>query len=76
MLTPSSGLAQNKKGWNGEGLAKLAGALALGLEIIVAKDAKSPYIEGPRETSYWLKIKDKNYKRQEKIEIHPRKRTR
>ena len=45
------------------------GALALGLEGVVAKDAKSPYIEGPKETSYWLKIKDKNYERQEKIEF-------
>jgi hypothetical protein len=25
-----------------------AGALALGLEGVVAKDAKSPYLEGPR----------------------------
>jgi bifunctional non-homologous end joining protein LigD len=56
-----------------EGLAMFAGALALGLEGIVAKDAASPYIEGPRETSYWLKIKDQNYERQEKIEFHPRK---
>ena len=59
-----------------EGLAMFTGALALGLEGIVAKDATSPYIEGPRETSYWLKIKDKNYGRQEKIEFRPRKSTR
>jgi bifunctional non-homologous end joining protein LigD len=59
-----------------EGLAMYAGALALGLEGIVAKDAKSPYSEGPRVTGHWLKIKDKNYERQEKIEFHPRKSTR
>jgi len=37
----------------GQGLAMYAGALALGLEGIVAKDAKSPYIEGPRLTWHW-----------------------
>jgi ATP-dependent DNA ligase len=31
-----------------EGLAVFAGALALDLEGIVAKDTKSPYVEGPR----------------------------
>jgi hypothetical protein len=41
-----------------------AGALALGLEGIVAKDSSSPYIEGPRVTSY---------ERKEKIEFHPPK---
>ena len=56
-----------------EGLAMFAGALALALESIVAKDAASPDVEGPKETSHWLKIKDKNYQRQEKIESHPRK---
>jgi len=53
-----------------------AGSLALGLEGIVAKDSKSPYVEGPRVTGHWLKINDKNYERQEKIEFHPRKSTR
>ena len=53
-----------------------AGALALGLEGIVAKDAKSPYIEGLRVTGHWLKIKDRNYERKEKIEFHPPKRQR
>lgn len=53
-----------------EGLAMFAGAL----EGIVAKDAANPYVEGPHETSHWLKIKDKNYERQEKIEFHPSKR--
>jgi ATP-dependent DNA ligase len=56
-----------------QGLAMYAGALPLGLEGIVAKDAKSPYIEGPRVTGHWLKIKNKNYERQEKVEFHPRK---
>ena len=59
-----------------EGLAMFAGALALELERIVAKDAASPYVEGTRETSYWLKIKDKNYERQERIKFHPRKHNR
>jgi len=48
--------------------------LALGLEGIVAKDSKSPYLEGPQVTSHWLKIKDKNYERLERVEFHPRKR--
>ena len=54
-------------------LAMFTGALALGLEGIVAKDAKSPYVEGPRVTWHWRKIKNKGYQRQEKIEFHPRK---
>jgi hypothetical protein len=44
-----------------------AGALALGLEGIVAKDSKSTYIQGLQESSYWLKTKDKSYKLQEKM---------
>ena len=52
-------------------LGSFAAALALDLEGIVTKDAKS-YVEGPRVTSHWLKIKNKNYERQEKIEFHPR----
>jgi ATP-dependent DNA ligase len=32
------------------GLAMFAGAMALGLEGVVAKDAKSSYVEGPRVT--------------------------
>jgi bifunctional non-homologous end joining protein LigD len=59
-----------------EGLAMFAGALALGLEGVVAKDAKSPYLEGPWPTGHWLKIKSKDYQRQGKIEFHPRKITR
>ena len=38
-----------------------AGALALGLEGVVAKDAKSPYVEGPAENRFWLKIKNKGF---------------
>src|SRR4030095_14940213 len=34
----------------GEGLAMFAGAFALGLEGVVAKDSKSPYVEGPTVT--------------------------
>ena len=33
-----------------DGVAMFAGALALGLEGIVAKDGKSPYVEGPIPT--------------------------
>ncbi len=54
------------------GLSMFAGVLALGLEGIVAKDAKSPYVEGPALTWHWQKIKNGNYQ-QEKIEFHPRK---
>ena len=49
-----------------DGLAMFAGALALGLEGIVAKDAKSPYVEGPTVTWHWQKIKNRDYKRQGK----------
>lgn len=59
-----------------EGLAMFAGALSLGVEGIVAKDAKSPYVEGPRVSWHWQKIKNKDYQRQGKIEFHPRKVTR
>ena len=55
-----------------DGLAMYAGALVLGLEGIVAKDSKSPYIEGPRETWHWQKIKNPDYKRKEKIEFRQR----
>lgn len=49
-----------------------AGALALGLEGIVAKDAKRPYIEGPAENRFWLKIKNKDFKRKEPVEFRQR----
>ena len=52
-----------------EGLATFAGALALGLEGIVAKDAKSQCIEGPKETWHWQKIKNRDYNRKEKVEF-------
>jgi len=57
-----------------EGLATYAGALALGLEGIVAKDAKSPYVEGPALTWHWQKIKNPKYERKEPIEFKPRRR--
>ena len=44
-----------------DGLAMLAGALTPGLEGIVAKDGKSPYVEDLRVTWHWQKIKSKNY---------------
>lgn len=56
-----------------EGLAMFAGALALGLEGVVAKDAKSPYIEGPAENRFWLKIKNKDFKRKEPVEFRQTK---
>ena len=46
-----------------------AGVLALGLEGIVAKDPKSPYVEGPTETWHWQKIKNQDYKRKEPVEF-------
>lgn len=52
-----------------EGLAMFAGALVLKLEGIVAKDAKSPYVEGPRVTWHWQKVKNRGYKRQGKVEF-------
>ena len=51
----------------------LAGALALGLEGIVAKNAASPYIEGPRVPGHWLKIKNQEYKREKSVEFRQRK---
>jgi bifunctional non-homologous end joining protein LigD len=40
------------------GLHVYAYALLVGLEGIVAKDAKSPYMGGPQLTRHWLKIKN------------------
>ena len=56
-----------------EGLNMCAGAMALGLEGVVAKDSKSPYVEGPTTTWHWQKIKNRDYKRKEPVEFHPRK---
>ena len=56
-----------------EGLSIFADARALGLEGVVAKDAKSAYVEGPAVTWHWQKIKNNYYQRQEKVEFHPRK---
>jgi len=58
----------------GRGLEMFAGALALGLEGIVAKDAKSPYVEGPTVTWHWQKIKSKDFKRKEPVEFRQNKR--
>src|SRR5262245_55275827 len=52
-----------------EGLAMFAGALVLGLEGVVAKDSKSPYLEGPAVTQHWLKIKNRDFKRKEPVEF-------
>ena len=41
----------------------------MGLEGIVAKDAKSPDVEGPRVTWHWQKIKNRNNKQQGKVEF-------
>jgi bifunctional non-homologous end joining protein LigD len=51
-----------------DGLAMYAGALALELEGIVAKDSQSPYVEGPADR-FWLKIKNRNFKRKEPVEF-------
>jgi len=56
-----------------EGLAMFAGALALGLEGVVAKDSKSRYIEGPTVTQHWLKIKNKNLQRKQPVEFRRNK---
>ena len=56
------------------GLEMFAGALALGLEGIVAKDSKSPYVEGPGENRFWLKIKNKDFKRKEPVEFRQNRR--
>ena len=50
-----------------------AGALALGLEGVVAKDAKSPYLEGSVVTWHWQKIKNREYKRKDPVEFRQRK---
>jgi bifunctional non-homologous end joining protein LigD len=55
-----------------DGLRLFAGALALGLEGIIAKDKNSHYIEGPTETWHWQNINNEQYKRQEKIEFRQR----
>jgi ATP-dependent DNA ligase len=52
-----------------------AGAMALGLEGVVAKDAKSPYVEGPTLTWHWQKMKNRVYQRKEKVEFNPPRRT-
>ena len=57
-----------------EGLAMYAGALALGLEGVVPKDAKSPYVEGPAENQFWLKIKNREFERKEPVEFRQNKR--
>jgi ATP-dependent DNA ligase len=51
-----------------------AGALALGLEGIVAKDAASLYIEDPRLTGHSLKIKNRDFQRKEKVEFRQNRR--
>ena len=55
-----------------EGLATYAGALALGLEGVVAKDSKSSYVEGPTLTWHWQKVKNREYQRKEKVEFRQR----
>ena len=57
-----------------EGLAMFAGALALGLEGIMAKDSKSPYDEGPVVTWHWQKVKNREYQRKEKVEFRQNRR--
>jgi len=49
-----------------EGLAMFAGALALGLERVIAKDSKTPTLW------HWQKIKNREYQRKEKVEFKQR----
>ena len=56
-----------------EGIATYAGALAMGLEGIVAKNTKSPYIGGPTQTWHWQKIKNRDYKRQRKVKFRQKR---
>jgi ATP-dependent DNA ligase len=58
-----------------EGLAMFAGALTLGPEGVVGKDAQSPYVEGPGVTRFWLKVKNRNYQRKEPVEFRTRGKT-
>ena len=73
---PHTGTRKKNTTADSRSLRRNAGAIALGLEGVVSKDSKSPYVEGPTLTWHWQKIKSKNYLRQEKIEFHPRKFTR
>ena len=50
-------------------LEMFAGVLALELEGIVAKNATSPYVEGPLVTWHWQKIKNLEYTRKRKVEF-------
>jgi bifunctional non-homologous end joining protein LigD len=51
------------------GLHVFAYVLQLGLEGIVAKDRRSPYIPGPLLTHYWLKIKNPDFQRKQPVEF-------
>ena len=51
-----------------------AGALTLGPEGIVAKDAKSSYVEGPAENRFWLKIKNRDFAGKEPVEFRQNRR--
>lgn len=48
------------EGIQNDGIAMFAAALALRVEGTVAKDAKSPYVEGPLQTWHWQKIKNED----------------
>ena len=48
--------------------------MALVLEDVVAKDAKSPYVEGPLVTWHWQKIKDKELPAAGENRVPPTKR--
>jgi ATP-dependent DNA ligase len=56
-----------------DGIAMFARALVIGIEGIVVKDAKSQYVEVPRETWHWQKINNRKYERKEKIEFNKAK---
>jgi bifunctional non-homologous end joining protein LigD len=48
-----------------QGLTCFAWVKELGHEGIVAKDSKSPYVEGPTRTWHWQDIKNQNFKRKQ-----------
>jgi hypothetical protein len=59
--------------WNVKGSpCKPALLLSASRELSPKTLTQSPYVEGPRVTWHWQKVKNKDYERKEKIEFHPR----
>jgi len=55
--------------FEGTGRGMFGWVLGMKMEGLVAKDANSPYVEGPRETWHWQKVMNKHYKRQGKVSL-------